>query len=240
MRFLIEARKAFGYPVPAYDFGYSFLEVADYHNLAAHEQIDDVLLLEGTNFPSGCLTKNNLPVGSVEFCLAWYTQMKSSPIHPLNIPQFLDPLVKRHIFRGTFTASGTRCFGKSLATIKSDRNGWYTEYHGSEPMQFTNEVKNICSEWRLFVCDGKILGMKCYTGQAYFPPDIGYCNAVVDAVYKHGGLRAYTLDVMVLANGVTDILELHDFFACGLCGFADPVALRKMAILTQRKLLGRL
>ena len=33
---------------------------------------------------------------------------------------------------------------------------------------------------------------------------------------------------------------LHDFFACGLYGFSDPAAIRKMAILTQRRLLGRL
>lgn len=238
MKFLIEAHEVFGHLVPAHDFGYSYLEVADYHNWTTQSRCDDVLFLENTQFPQECLTKDCIPVGSLDFCLAWYRQMGVYSIPPLNIPEFLEPLVKRWIFRGNFTATEGRCFGKSMITIKSDRNGWYTEYHDSEPMQFTNEVKNICSEWRLFVCNGKILGMKCYTGQAYSPPDIGYCNAVVDVVYKHGGLRAYTLDVMVLKDGVTDILELHDFFACGLYGFSDPIAIRRMAILTQEKMLG--
>ena len=57
---------------------------------------------------------------------------------------------------------------------------------------------------------------------------------------KNGLAQAYTLDVAVKEDGDTDILELHDFFACGLYGFSDPTALRKMSILTQRKLLGRL
>ena len=127
-----------------------------------------------------------------------------------------------------------------MTVIKSEKNGWYTDYHGSEPMLFANEVKNICSEWRLFVCDGEILGLKCYAGQAFVPPDKKYCETVVNAVDKNGGFRAYTLDDLVLDNGDTDILELHDFFACGLYGFSDPAAIRKMAILTQRRLLGRL
>lgn len=242
MRFLLQSTRRLNGDktllLPKYDFVYSFIEVADFHNWQCGKEMDEAVFLEHPK--SGYLATNCIPIGSMEFCLDWYRQMGVYCIPPLNIPQFLDPLVKRRIFRGTFTASGTRYFGKPLTTIKSDRNGWYTKYHGSEAMQFTSEVKNICSEWRLFVCDGEILGLKCYAGQAFLPPDMEYCKEVVDAVDKNGGLRAYTLDMMVLAYGATDILELHDFFACGLYGFANPVALRKMAILTQRKLLGGL
>ena len=242
MKFLLESTKRIDGTktllLPKYDFVYSFIDAVDFHNWQCEEEIDAAIFLE--SFSPEHLKTNCIPVGSVEFCLDWYRQMGVPSVAPLNIPEFLDPLVKRWIFRGNFTASGTKCFGKSMTTIKSDMNGWYTEYHGCEPMQFTKEVKNICSEWRLFICDGEILGMKCYAGQAYLPPDTRYCNAVVDAVDKHSGLRAYTLDVMVLTDGTTDILELHDFFACGLYGFSNLTALRKMSILTQRKLLGRL
>ena len=238
MRFLLECIKGPAGLLPRYDYVYAFIEAVRFHNWQCGEDMDEAVFLECPK--SEYLSTNCIPVGSVEFCLDWYRRMGVYAIPPLNIPDFLDPLVKRRIFRGSFTAEGIRCFGKSRTAIKSDLNGWYTEYHGDEPMQFTGEVKDIRSEWRLFVCDGEILGLKCYAGQAFLPPDMEYCKSVVDAVDRNGGLRAYALDVMVLGNGDTDILELHDFFACGLYGFSDPVAIRKMAILTQRKLLGRL
>lgn len=56
---------------------------------------------------------------------------------------------------------------------------------------------------------------------------------------KNGLAQAYTLDVAVKEDGDADILELHDFFACGLYGFADPTALRKMTLLTQQKFLSK-
>ena len=72
----------------------------------------------------------------------------------------------------------------------------------------------------------------------YVKPDMGYCREIVDAVQEQRILRAYTLDLMVQQSGNTDILELHDFFACGLYGFSDPTTLRQMALLAQRRLLG--
>lgn len=239
MRFLLESVKGPAGLFPRYDFVYPFIEAVRFHNWQCGEEMDEAVFLECPK--SGYLATNCIPVGSVEFCLDWYRRMGVYTVPPLNIPECLDPLVRRRVLRtNDLKEDGTKYFGKSMTVIKSGKNGWYTEYHDNEPMLFTNEIKNICSEWRLFVCDGEILGLKCYMGQEFTPPDKKYCEAVVDAVSKNDRLRAYTLDVLVLENGDTDILELHDFFACGLYGFSDPAAIRKMAILTQRRLLGRL
>lgn len=240
MKFLVEAHKVFGHLVPAHDFGYSYLEVADYHNWTTQSRCDDVLFLENTQFPQEYLTKDCIPVGSLDFCLAWYRQMGCAPILPLNIPQFLDPFIKRDIIRTQDLANtGRQYFGKSMQKFKSDKNGLYTEYHGTVPMLFTEYVQDICSEWRVFVCNGLVEGLRCYSGTPLAVPDMGYCDSIVRAVDANW-LKSYTADLMVRKSGVTDVVELHDFFACGLYGFSDPVALRRMAILTQRKLLGGL
>lgn len=225
--------------LPKYDFVYSFIDVVDFHNWQCGEDMDTAIFLE--NFSPEHLKTNCIPIGSVEFCLEWYRKMGVASVTPLNIPSILDPLVKRKILRtNELTPDGFKYFGKSMTTIKSSNNGWYRHYQGKEPMMFTREVKNICSEWRAFVCDGEITGMKCYTRFPFSLPNIKYCNTVVSKIEKECNIRSYTLDLMVLEDGTTDILELHDFFACGLYGFSNPAALRKMSILTQRKLLGRL
>ena len=243
MKFLLESTKRIDGTktllLPKYDFVYSLIEAVDFHNWQCEEEIDTAIFLE--SFSPEHLKTNCIPVGSVEFCLDWYRQMGVPSVSPLNIPECLDPLVKRKIVRtNSLNPDGFKYFGKSMKTIKSSKNGWYERYHGEEQLIFTKEVKGVRSEWRAFVCDGEIMGMKCYIGSPFAPPDIKYCNSVIEAMEKKENIRSYTLDLMVLEDGITDVLELHDFFACGIYGFSNLTALRKMSILTQRKLLGRL
>lgn len=245
MKFLLESMK---YPdkkanilLPKYDFVYSLLEAADFHNWRAGKNEDTVAFLTDTDFAPEHLRRDCVPVGSVEFCSAWYEQMGCRPIRPrpMNIPLALDSLAKHTIIRtNNLKYDGTRYFGKSMTEIKAAENGWYTRYTGKEPMFFAGEIPGIVAEWRLFVCQGEIVDARCYIGAMNFAaPDMKYCRQVVDAVSYHMIADAYTLDVAVTKNGETDILELHDFFACGLYGFDDMTAIRKMVILTQRKLL---
>lgn len=243
MKFLLESTKRTTQNstvmLPKNDFVYSFVEVVDYHNWQAGKENDQVEFVIAESFSKDQLTQSCVPVGSVQLCLEWYRQMGVQAIRPLNIPEELDSLSKHSIIRtDNLPYSGRRYFGKVIDHIKSEKNGWYTEYHGDEKMFFAEEVAGVCSEWRIFVCDGIIQGMKCYSGYPFIAPDMVYCNRVIKAVEKSKVARAYTLDLIVQGNGSTDILELHDFFACGLYGFSDPIAIRRMAILTQGKLLG--
>lgn len=225
--------------LPKYDFVYAFLDVADFHNWQCGEREDSIVPVEYAAFKPGHLTPQCVPVGSVEFCLEWYRQMGVASVQPLNIPAYLDAFVKRQVIRtDKLVYNGRKYFGKSMDTIKSDTTGWYYEYDGATPMFFTEAVNDISSEWRMFVCNGEVRGIKCYAGSPLITPDMGYCREIVDAVQEQRILRAYTLDLMVQQSGNTDILELHDFFACGLYGFSDPTTLRQMALLTQRRLLG--
>lgn len=68
-------------------------------------------------------------------------------------------------------------------------------------------------------------------------PDFQYCQTVADQYGKEN--PAFTLDVMIREDGQTDILELHDFFACGLYGFEDLPAIRQMLIRSCRHVLNK-
>ena len=235
MKFLIESKYSFGRQVPAQDFGYTYLEVADYHNWRDPNSMDEAIFCLDTKFSAECLQADCVPVGSIQFCKAWYVQIGVKKMPPLNIPKSLWPLVKREIFISKhIVPNGKRYFGKDPDIIKAPWNGIYSKYQG-KPMFFTEWRPDIVSEWRLFVLRGEIVGAKCYLGDPWIHPDKAYCKK---AAHKYGEENSsFTLDVMVQEKGETDILELHDFVACGLYGFGDVVALRQMSVLTQRKLL---
>ena len=138
--------------LPKYDFVYAFLDVVDFHNWKSEKNEDCVTFVEHADFQPEHLTSQCIPIGGIEFCSEWYRQMGIRCILPLNIPDCLDSLVRRPIIRtNNLQWNGNRYFGKSMSEIKSDKNGWYMEYHERAPMLFTQEVENISSEMA-FLC----------------------------------------------------------------------------------------
>lgn len=214
MKFLIEGKVSFGYIVPAQDFGYRFLEVVEYHNWQSQDTNDNVSFCTDTKFARDQLQTNCVPVGSIQFCQSWYAQMGLKEVPPLNVPENLWPLVKREVFVSShFKDNGAKYFGKDIKVIKAPWNGVYSEYAG-EPMFFTEMITDVAAEWRLFVLQGDIVDARCYLGDRWQLPNRKYCE---EAARKYGKQNpSFTLDVFVRKNGVTDILECHDFFACGL------------------------
>lgn len=236
MKFMIEARSAFDFDIPAQDFGYTAIEAALFHNWRCGAKVDSVLLCRESSISAEMLQKDIVPVGSVEFCMRWFAAMGVIP-HPLNIPVSIQHLVRRKIITTTtLENTGTLYYGKDMDVIKASRNGVYREYHGKTPMIFS-ELVPAQSEWRLFVLNRMIVGIKNYAGDPLVVPDFQYCQTVADQYGKEN--PAFTLDVMIREDGQTDILELHDFFACGLYGFEDLPAIRQMLIRSCRHVLNK-
>lgn len=237
MTFLVQSKLAFGREIPAQDFGYTFFSAVEFENWFRGREQHQVRLCRDTKFKIDERTRNCVPIGSVEFCLAWYWQMGCTRIAPLNIPNCLWPLVNRRIFVSKhLSPDGKEYYGKDLDCIKAPWNNWYREYHSdTDPMLFTEKVPNVVSEWRLFVFDGKIVDMRCYSGDFWKSPCANYCERAV-SIYSNAN-DAYTLDVLVTKQGSTDILELHDFFACGLYGCDNYSSILRMAMKTQKRIL---
>ena len=96
-------------------------------------------------------------------------------------------------------------------------------YDPSDSYQITCFNPEISDEWRYFVYDGKVVGMKCYVSDDIMNPKVPDKGWVLDKI-KRIDLPAYTLDVATSNNSNTKtpkIVEVHDFFSCGLYGFDD-------------------
>jgi hypothetical protein len=156
---------------------------------------------------------SGIPVGSVEF-VSESLALQGYPVpKPRNVPVELFPFAGRNIFNGTekdlpFGAS----FAKSNDKIKTD----IEDPLPAGNYQFSSLVDFI-SEWRAFVWRGELVGLQNYSGDFTRFPDVDRIHQMIKA-FK--GPCAYTLDVGIV-DGVTCVVEVHDFFSCGLYGFAD-------------------
>lgn len=98
--------------------------------------------------------------------------------------------------------------------------GGDTEVIVSEPME-------IVSEWRTFIHNRKMVDCRSYTGDFRLHPDYQIIQSNIDA-YEDSPV-AYTLDVAVLKDGRTVVMEFDDFWAVGAYGL-DPSEYAQMLL----------
>lgn len=76
---------------------------------------------------------------------------------------------------------------------------------------------NFDSEYRVFIYENEVVGIKNYLGNILIFPDVDYINTIIN---EYNGPAAYTLDIGIY-NNKTDLIEIHPFVSCGLYGFSD-------------------
>lgn len=239
--------------LPVYDFGDTAIRMVDYYNwlhpaasgcerparnsdaaLASSltpeakpysfELLDVANITEHNNSLIGTfkmLGAASVPIGSVEFALAWFKAMGVDNVKPLNIPRELWHFCERKVAIGRGCDFNGTYMRKDIDIIKSDDNGQvrlFNDENDTKECFFTEWLDDVESEWRVFVFNGEIRDIRCYSGDFWRIPDRQYIERVV----KEYDNPSYTLDVMVTPKR-TEILELHDFFSCGLYGFDDPI-----------------
>jgi len=182
--------------------------------------------------------KNYVPVGSVEFVTEFLQHFYGLTPKPRNVPACLfDPRYShRPIKNGNHmdfeNVIGAKYFVKSNDKIKGFAEFIELKEPGMLPLPAGNyqvsQFISIDSEWRVFVFEGKIVGLQNYSGEFTKFPRVLAISEMITAFEKSGEAPvAYTLDV-----GVNDyhtfIIEIHDFHSCGLYGFADYAKLPNM------------
>ncbi len=185
-----------------------------------------------------------VPIGSVEFVHEYLDKFFALNPKPINVPVdlFRHPsfnFLGRDIINGDETIihklSG-KWFVKSNDKLKSfaevfrcDNNHIYNLPKGN--YQYSNYI-DIESEWRAFVYDGKLVGLQNYSGDFTKFPNVSKIKEMISA-YKSAPI-AYTLDVGLgadihhekygfLMETETHVIEVHNFYSCGLYGFNDPI-----------------
>jgi hypothetical protein len=170
-----------------------------------------------------------IPVGSVVF-VQEYLNLHGYPlVKPRNVPEELFQFADRKIYNGTENdVPNYPYFAKDQDVIKSTPRFTVTD-NFNIPLppgnyQYSSLV-NFTSEWRAFVWRGQLVGLNNYSGDFTDFSDVGQIYKMI-AAYKSAPC-AYTLDVGI-QNTKTSIVEVHDFFSCGLYGFADLALLPLM------------
>jgi len=223
-----------------------------------------------------------VPIGSIPFVHNFVRTIKkfqNKPINedafrPLNIPEYLDDLTQRTIYRGLLKNlpkckdTNDAWFVKDFNIFKNQENGMYSdnpksEYHHSfysfneDSEIFATKKVAVLSEWRVFMFNSKIVGLKHYSGDEWLLPNQNYVQKIADKLAENG-LTTCSFDVMIrdgqdwwnLNNKVsectsssdgksyfTDLVEVHEFYAVGLYGFNDYSKLLTMWTRAFRNLL---
>lgn len=168
--------------------------------------------------------RNYIPIGSVEFVLAWMKHFGVETPLPINIPDELNEpyYTNRPVINGNhmdiedlvhgkwFVKSATPLKGFA-EVLKIDDNFSWNIPAGNYQI---SEYIEIESEWRAFVYKGELVGLHNYSGDFKRFPQVEKIKGMI-GTYKSAPV-AYTLDV-----DRTFVIEVHDFFSCGLYGFSN-------------------
>jgi hypothetical protein len=228
-----------------HDFAFTLLEAIEYCNWF-HNNKEIKYKFINTEFYSGKFTKlefkkfhkGYVPIGSVEFVSEFINHFYGYPVEPINIPEeLLDfKYTKRFVFNGTEKEIVGKKFVKSNDQIKGFCQIVDDDIDVPEGNYQISETIDIDSEWRAFVYEGKLVGLQNYAGDFTLFP---YMPILMEMIAKYekdeNAPIAYTLDIGIKDTdkfvdhlGDTFIIEAHDFFSCGLYGFADLRILPKM------------
>lgn len=211
----------------------------------AYAELED---LQDLNNPICPGVETYCPVGSIDFVFAFIDRFVkpngSKEVHPLNVPDKLLKFAGRKIDNIVLTDNASReeayayfkdckyIFIKSNDVIKDEINDRYLPDYLLMEDRIPNgsyqvsEYVDVRSEYRCFIFLG-LSGIHWYSGDFKIFPNVERIEEMVRALkgddymfnQRHDTIPAYTLDVAVLGNGETVVMECHEFFSCGLYGF---------------------
>jgi hypothetical protein len=207
--FLIQSENG----LPKFDFGFHLIKAIQFNNWYYKNDEYIFRLFEGdSKLPEGYI-----PIGSVEFVTKYIENFFNKTPLPKNVPECLFKFANREIKNGTEEDVKRLSFVKSNDTFKG-----FTEICSNPPKgnYQISEIINIESEWRVFVYRGNIVGLKNYCGDFKINPNYETIEEIVAEYEKNNAPIAYTVDIGINDTG-TFIIEVHDFFSCGLYGFDE-------------------
>lgn len=154
------------------------------------------------------------PLDYPEELRAWLMRevqlMALSDVKRAGVPRFIKP-IEHKVFNG-FVWRGANREAVRLAPLEDDARVW------------ASDVVEFVSEYRCFVLDGEVLGVKHYKGDWSVALDRGMVDGAVRAY--HSAPAAYALDFGVLASGETALVEANDAFALGHYGLQSVLYAR--------------
>lgn len=220
-----------------HDFSFTLVEAVKFNNWYYDEQMYDYLLTEAV--PHDTPDKDIVPIGSVEFVREYARKnFGIENIRPINIPsrlmkrEYLKRWVRIDTYDEPQVNTNGKIFIKSNDIIKGKTDVLRVGETIPQGEWLISEYVDIDSEWRCFIFNNRLVGLKNYAGSFTIFPDVELINKMTGEL----DTGAYTLDVGINSKG-TFVLEVHDFASVGLYGFSDYTLLPKMFVSGWKKIL---
>ena len=234
--FLIEKRDDY-----LLDFCNELIIAIKYHNWINNSsdykyKFSTIDKLKNTNIKS---FKKYVPVGSIEFVKEFYKKYYDITLKPINIPNKLKKeayLLRELYSKPSEIYSDTKYFIKDISDFKKEVDIKIPTIEHFNDGYLISDIMNIISEWRVFVLNDRLIDVKNYAGDPFIVPDAKKIQSMIDDF--SGELSSYTLDVAVTECG-TAIIEVHQFFSCGLYGFNDYKSLLLMFLRTHLDIINK-
>lgn len=212
-----------------------------------YSNLEDLDKLKGDEFIKTCIPVGTIEF-VYKFIDTFIKPNGSKEIKPINVPEELIEYEysKRTIENAEFDNNSESRFEwykwmrdyalldvifiKSNDIIKNSVNDFYKINDILDKQLIPNgnyqisECINIVSEYRCFIYNDELKGIQYYSGDFTKFPDINKIYDMLDVYnFNCSGVapQAYTLDVAVTDNNDTVVIEVHEFFSCGLYGFND-------------------
>ncbi len=183
-------------------------------------------------------------VGSVEATIEFFKLIDVTPPNYLGYPKSLQKYLGRTIHTAEFqhlkvfefpyfikpvfgVKRFTGCVIEKPSFLKSLKD--YDNVDDTD-LVYVSSMLDIQSEYRCFVHKGILKGMQYYSGDFRLHPNSTIVESMIkDYQESKEANVSYTLDVAVLKDGSTVLIEVNDFWAIGSYGF-DGKTYARMAI----------
>jgi len=179
-----------------------------------------------------------LVAGHIPVVLGALRQLGLDPPVPNDYPECLTPWMHRRIWKSTVRdvvrtlqeGVAAPFFAKPIGRHKRFRGHVFESWDdlralggASDQMEVVcSEVVNWKSEYRVYVTQGRIVGLKNYLGDPGAEVDRQQVEHAVATFESSGQATAgYAVDFGVLASGQTALVEVNDGYALGSYGL-DP------------------
>lgn len=175
-----------------------------------------------------------IPIGSLEFVGTWLKKYKGiETMKPIEVPEVLreekylgrsydiisfdDLELDGYKFIKDVDKLKQLSFIGNLGNLdKNDENVFVSQNY------LISNVVEIMSEFRVFVSDMSIKAIQFYDGDCTVFPNISLLREMIGKYYfVNDRPKSYTMDIAVLKNGRTVILEVHPVVSVGTYGYCD-------------------
>lgn len=169
--------------------------------------------------------RSAVPLGSVNWTRAYATVFGTSIPNPETYPDDLREFLLRGIRLATFGDAGPREFVKPVICkqfVAGIRGEMYSDLIDDDWPAYICDPVTFVAEWRMYVCNGRILGAGQYGEGDDEEAPIEWAQKVTDR--WSGQPAGWALDVGRLDDGRLALVEVNDGWALGFYKGCSPQA----------------